>query len=117
MNKGKRSNRKKKGDASRIAGEAIARASAGEVTPKAAQRPQIIAQRMEELCRLKNRVADAGESFRAAIKKAASDSGYLEPAVRGFIAARAALKSAKRRTIMEQQLELFAECPAFGGDK
>jgi hypothetical protein len=75
----------------------------------AAQQPQVIADRIDELVKLKGAADDAAESYADSITKAAEDSGYLASVVRKFVTARAGEKFEERKRECEQQLELFEE--------
>lgn len=75
----------------------------------AVKKPKVIAERIDELVRLHVKAGEASEDAKAAITKAAEDSGYLASAVRKLVTAKAGEKFEEKHREVEQQLELFEE--------
>ena len=105
-------------DASVATENAISKAKGRKDADKqeAVTRPKIIAERIEELVRGYSAAKDAAEASSEAIKAAAEASGYNTKSVRALVAARFTDTVDERRRDADQQLELFNEVGALGGN-
>lgn len=75
----------------------------------AVKRPEVIAERIDELVTLHTKAQAAAEKAREAVTKAAEDSGFLASAVGKLVNARAGDKFEEKHREIEQQKELFDE--------
>lgn len=75
----------------------------------AVKKPEIIAERIDELVDLHSKAGEAAERAKEAITKAAEDAGYLASAVRKIVVAKAGEKFEEKHREVEQQFELFEE--------
>lgn len=73
------------------------------------QKPQIVAERIDELVRLHLRAKDCAAEATEAIEKAATDSGYKASVVKKLVTAKAGDKFEEKHREVEQQAELFDE--------
>ena len=80
-------------------------------------KPQEIEKRIDELVRGYNAAQEAAEASSDAIKAAAEASGYNVKNVRSLVIARVKDTVQERRRDAEQQLELFNEVGALGGEE
>lgn len=76
---------------------------------EAVTRPDMVAERIDQLERLAVKANEAAKDLSDAIKKVAEDSGYNAAAIKSLVAARVGDKFEERKRGAEQQLELFNE--------
>jgi hypothetical protein len=73
------------------------------------KKPQIVAERLDELVELANKASTASERAKEAVTKCAEDSGFLASAVNKLVRAKAGDKFEEKHREVEQQKELFDE--------
>lgn len=76
------------------------------------KKPQIVAERLDELVELHHKAASASEKAKDAVTKCAEDSGFLASAVNKLVRAKAGDKFEEKHREVEQQKELFDEASA-----
>lgn len=76
------------------------------------KKPEVVAERLEELVELHAKAQAASERAKEAVTKAAEDSGFLASAVNKLVRAKAGDKFEEKHREVEQQKDLFDEVAA-----